>query len=353
MLYPRERHGSYVDVYSLPAYRRVVAHIRRHSEFFDRRGIAAPFLYTLAARVESTTVLESSSEVTRTVVHTPYGPLYQESRLDSGTSAHWQIRHLLKSIADLDKLLTIPYEPAAPNLDSYLEAGQRLGDGGLMMTDLSTPVGFLASYASPENLAYWIATDLDALVRFLDVIFEREYRFLEEALRRGAGPVFFLTGSEFVAPPLASPTALTRLFTRYCQPLCELVHRSAGHVIVHHHGRIRAVLEEIVAAGADGIHPIEEPPVGDMGLAEAKQVLAGRACIVGSVQYDDLARLEDAEFEALIRRQIREAGPGGGYIAAPTAGPYEAEITLRQARNLCRMVDLVRELGTYPLAMDI
>lgn len=353
MLYPRERYGAYVDVYSLPTYREVAPFIRQNTDFLDRRGLDAPFLYTAAAQISTQTVPEGTAQVTRTVVHTPYGPLAQESRLDPSNSAHWQTQHLLREIEDLDRLLAIPYEPGAPDLRAYLEAGQRLGDDGLMMMDLGTPVGFLDGHAAPETLAYWIATEMEALVRFLDVLFERQYRFVEQALEEGAGPVFFVTGTEFVAPPLASPAAFERLSTRYNQPLFELIHRYHGHVIVHHHGRARAVLEQIVAAGADGIHPIEEPPIGDLPLAEAKELIAGRACIVGSVQYDDLARLPDDEFEALIRRQIRDAAPGGGYIAAPTAGPYEAEITPRLARNLRRMVELVRELGSYPLADDI
>ncbi len=353
MLYPRERYGAYVDVYSLPAYREVAPFIRRNTDFLDRRGLATPFLYTTAAKVATETVDEGTTQVTHTIVHTPYGPLTQESRLGPASSAHWDTQYLLHEIEDLDKLLAIPYEPAMPDLRAYLEAGRRLGDDGLMMMDLGTPIGFLDGHAAPETLAYWIATEMETLVRFLDVLFERQYQFLEKALQGGAGPVFFVTGTEFVAPPLASPAAFERLATRYNQPLFELIRRYNGHIIVHHHGRIRAVLEQIVAAGADGIHPIEEPPVGDMPLAEAKESIAGRACIVGSVQYDDLARLPDDEFEALIRRQMREAGRDGGYIAAPTAGPYEAEITPRLARNLMRMVELVRELGTYPLANDI
>lgn len=353
MFYPRERYGSYVDVYTLPVYQPVVEHIRRHSDWLDRRHVDSPFLYTAAAAVESGTTAQGNVQVSRMVVHTPYGPLCQEARLGADASAHWVTQHLLETLEDLDKLLAIPYEPATPDLAAYHAAAQRLGDDGLMMMDLGTPVGFLDGHASPETLACWIATDLDALVRFLDVLFERQYRFVEEAIRRGAGPVFFVTGSEFVAPPLASPTAFDLLFTRYSRPLFELIHRYGGYAIVHHHGRARAVLEAIVAAGADGIHPIEEPPVGDMPLAAAKRLLAGRACIVGSVQYDDLARLPDDEFESLVRRQIREAAPGGGYIAAPTAGPYEASITPRQVRNLIRLIDLVRQWGTYPLAQEL
>ncbi|MCL6429618.1 MAG: uroporphyrinogen decarboxylase family protein [Anaerolineae bacterium] len=353
MLFPRERHGAYVDVYSLPSYREVAPYIRSHTDFFDRRGIESPFLYTAVAQVESARRQERGLCITETTVYTPYGPLSEQVRLGPDSAAHWHTRYLLRELEDLDKLLAIPYEPAVPDVTPFLTAASRLGNDGVMMMDLDTPVGFLDSHAAPETLAQWIATDLDTLVRFLDVLFSRELRFIEQALQQGVGPVFFVTGSEFVAPPLASPAVFERLYLRYAVPLFELIHRYGGCALVHHHGRIAAVLEQIVAGGADGIHPIEEPPVGDMPLAEAKRIMAGRACIVGSVQYDDLARLPDDEFEALIRRQIREAAPGGGYIAAPTAGPYETTIAPQHQRNLMRMVDLVHQWGVYPLRSEV
>jgi uroporphyrinogen-III decarboxylase len=352
-LYPRARYGAYVDVYNLPAYRELVPIIWQQTDFFDRRGIPAPFLYTAAARVESETTTEGRSEVTRTQVETPYGALTAESRLNPNASAHWDTECLFKRIEDLEAALAIPYEPAIPDLTEFLEAGRRLGDAGLMMMDLSTPVGILDGAAAPADFACWIAQEMDALLRFLDVVFEREYRWLEEALRRGAGPVFFATGTEFVAPPLASPTAFARLSTRYSTPLFELIHRYGGYVIVHHHGRARLVIDQILASGADAIHPIEEPPIGDTPLADAKRRMAGRATIVGSVQYDDLSRLEDEPFEALVRRQIRDASAGGGHILAPTAGPYETEITPQHVRNLKRMIELAHEWGTYPLRGDL
>jgi uroporphyrinogen-III decarboxylase len=353
MLFPRESYNAYVDVYNLPAYSEIAYYIRQHTDFFDRRSISVPFLFTSVAQFDHRTVVEDQIEVTKSTLNTPYGQLIQETKRNSRSSTHWRTKYLFRQIEDLEKALAIPYEPAVPDLSDFLAASKRLGDDGLMMMDLPTPVEFIGEYTAPEDFAYWIATEIDALMHFLDVVFEREYRWLEEALQLGAGPVFFVTGTEFVAPPLASPHVFAHLSTRYNQPLFELIHRYGCYVIVHHHGRIRAVLDQIVEAGADGIHPIEEPPIGDMPLAEAKQILAGRTTIVGSVQYDNLARLPDDEFEALIRRQIRDAAPGGGFILAPTAGPYEAEITSQHVRNLRRMVDLARELGTYPLSTNI
>jgi uroporphyrinogen-III decarboxylase len=291
--------------------------------------------------------------ILRQRLSTPYGPLTQESRTDNNTSAHWQTEYLFKEIEHLHWALAVPYMRTSPCVDEIKEAEKRLGDDGLLMVDLPTPISSLHSYASPADLACWIATDIDVLTHYLDVVVQRQLDWLTQALEAGAGPVFFVTGTEFVAPPLASPAAFARLATRYNGPLFELIHRYGGHIIVHHHGRARQVLAQIVDAGADGVQPIEEPPVGDLPLAAAKELMRERCTIVGSVQYDDLSRLDDDAFEALIRRQIRDAAPEGRFILAPTAGPYETEITLQHARNLRRMIDLAHELGTYPLRDDI
>lgn len=348
MLFPRERLSYYVDVYRLPAYAEIAPFIYAESDWLDRRSIATPYLFTANAQFEQVVLYEGDTRVVHARLDTPLGPLEQEERHDLASSASWQTRYLLQDLSDLEKALAIPYEPPRPDLAEFREAAARLGDAGLMMLNLSTPIECVSEYAAPANFALWIATDLPALTRFMDVAFEREYRFVEEALRQGAGPVFFVTGTEFAAPPFTSPAIFRRLCTHYNAPLFELIHRYGGHVIVHHHGRAKAVLEEIVESGADGVHPVEEPPVGDMPVAEAKLTMAGRACIVGSVQYDDISRLPEEEFDALVRRQIADGAAGGGMILAPTAGPYETVISPRHARNLRRMVEIARE-SRYPL----
>jgi hypothetical protein len=117
---------------------------------------------------------------------------------------------------------------------------------------------------------------------------------------------------------------------------------------VHHHGKIDAVLERIADLDADGIQPIEEPPIGDCTMAGAKRRVGDRVCLIGSVQYDDFERLAPDEMEELVRRQICDAGTGGGMILAPTAGPYAAQLTKRQRENTIRFIEAGRKWGRYP-----
>ena len=161
--------------------------------------------------------------------------------------------------------------------------------------------------------------------------------------------MFFSVGTEFVAPPMCSPAAFDYLITPFDTPLFELIHSFGGKVIVHHHGNIDSILERIAGLGADGIQPIEEPPVGDCTMANAKARVGSRVCIIGSVQYDDVARLSPGAIDSLVKRQIQDAGMGGGMILAPTAGPYAAHLTKQQQENTLRFIEAGLKWGKYPL----
>ena len=349
MLYPREHYGAYVDVHHLPSYARVMPVIWAETDWLDRRDLRAPAFYSAATQMETSVEAHPDHTIRRTVLHTPLGDLTSRHWQDNKNAAGSTVEHFCKDVTDLEKILAIPYEPVEPDLAAFHEAGKRLGDAGLMMVNLETPIGVAYELVHPETFALWTLTEREALVRFTRVMFEREYTFLKKALEKGAGPVFFAVGTEFVAPPMCSPQAFDVLITPFDAPLFELIHRYGGKVIVHHHGRISAILERIAEIGADGIHPVEEPPIGDCPLAEAKARVGDRVCLVGSVQYDDFERLTPDEMEALVRRQIRDAAVEGGMILAPTAGPYAAELTSRHQENILRFIAAGHTWGRYPL----
>jgi uroporphyrinogen-III decarboxylase len=248
-------------------------------------------------------------------------------------------------------VLSIPYEPVEPDLGPFKEAESKLtDDDGLMMVSLGMPIGAAYGLTHPENFAIWTLTERERLVRFTQEIFVREYAFLEKALKAGAGPVFFAVGTEFVVPPMCSPQAFEALITPVDKPIFDLIHQYGGKVIVHHHGNVSGILEHIADLGADGIQPIEEPPIGDCTMAEAKARIGDRVCLVGSVQYDDFARLTPDAMKPLVKRQIGDAASGGGMILAPTAGPYATYLSERQQENTLRFIQAGKVWGEYPLS---
>ena len=352
MLFPREQLPHYVDVHSLPSYARVLPHVWRNTDWLDRRFIEAPPFFTGAAEVEERTGTQGAWTITRRILHTPLGDLTSEVRRDDRAARGAATEFYCKDVTDLEKVLSIPYEPAEPDLTAIGRAAGRLGDAGVMMISPPMPVGVAYYALGPEQFALYTLTERETLARFIRVMFDRAYGFLKQALKAGAGPVFFLVDTEFMAPPLCSPQSFDALLMPVNSAIIELVHAHGGKVIVHHHGKIDALLERIAEMGADGIHPVEEPPVGDCTLAEAKRRVGDRVCFVGSVQYDDFERLTRDQMEDLVKRQIRDAADGGGVILAPTAGPYAVELTERQQENTIRFIEAGRRWGRYPLQVS-
>ncbi len=349
MLYPREYLSYYVDIHNLPSYKRILPAIWNKTDWFDRRSIPSPMFYTAAVNTETKVNQQGNWMITQSILHTPLGDLCSEHRQDKDNAAGATTEHYCKHISDLEKILSIPYKPIEPDVTGLHRAAKKLGDAGLMMVDLGMPIGVAYHCAHPETFAIWTLTEREYLVHFTRVMFERLYTFLHKALETGAGPVFFSVGTEFVAPPMCSPAAFDALITPFDAPLFALIHQYGGKVIVHHHGNINGILERITNLSADGIHPIEEPPVGDCTLEDAKSRIGNRVCLVGSVQYDDFARLTPDAMEALVKRQIEDAAAGGGMILAPTAGPYAAHLTQRQQDNTLSFIEAGLKWGKYPL----
>ena len=78
MLYPRERLSYYVDVDSLPSYRRIIPAIWEQTDWLDRRGIPAPPFHTAAAETETHIEKNHGWTIRRQVLHTPLGYLASE-----------------------------------------------------------------------------------------------------------------------------------------------------------------------------------------------------------------------------------------------------------------------------------
>jgi uroporphyrinogen-III decarboxylase len=349
MLYPRLYLPYYADVHHLPDYAEVMPYVWEKTDWLDRRGIPIPPFYTAAARVEEKNLSEGDWLITKSVLFTPKGSLTAEFRAEKGTASSSTTEYYCKDLSDLDKILAIPYEPAEPDASSFLNAAKELGDAGLMMVDLGMTVGITYELMGPEAFAIYSIAELDTLYQFSRVMFERLYVLLEKLLKAGVGPVFFPVDSEYVSPPLVSPRTFDALVAPFYAPLFELIHEYGGKVIVHHHGKINRILERLVDLGVDGIHPIEEPPVGDCSLANAKRRVGQRTCLVGSVQWDDFQRLPPDEMEALVKRQISDAAQGGGMILAPSAGPYPDFLSERHQENTIRFIEAGLRWGRYPL----
>jgi hypothetical protein len=109
--------------------------------------------------------------------------------------------------------------------------------------------------------------------------------------------------------------------------------RTAGvPVYTHTCGRIGDRLDLMLATGTQGVDTLDPPPLGNVDLATAKRVLAGRAFIKGNLNAVALLEYQTpAQLEAAVRACLSAGSAGGGYIlstacsVAPRVEPWKLE----------------------------
>ncbi len=335
LLFPWDRTSYYTDVRSEPSYAPVVDAMRRSASILNRRNFdidvfRGDFRDAFPEKRFRTSL-----------------PRELSTRVDDSATPLTAAGRFLDSEEDLDIFLSLPVEDDPGVIDAALSSflpGYRAEraafpqDSGAMMLDLGEPIGVL--YAASNLLEYpvWSLTrrgEIAAFLRRLQRHFTEKYRW---CLERDLADVYFMVGSELAAPPMVGPETFREWILPFHKELIDLVHSYDRLVITHFHGRIRNLLDEFLRLAPDGLHTIEEPPVGDCPLSEALDRVDDRIALIGTIQYDEFRALEPDAMRAEVRR-VLSAAKGRRFILSPTAGPFHPALDERMRDNYLAFLD--------------
>ena len=285
-------------------------------------------------------------ERVRHTIQTPKGDLscVVQDRPGGGVEKHW-----VTSIEEAERVLSIPYVPSRPPLTEFLNTRERLRGRSTAQVTVGDPVSDLA-VINPELRSLWTRTERDLLVEMMDVSFERIMAQLDYLLENSVGPIYYINGPEYAIPPLMSPADFEEFVVQYDSQMIAKIHTHGMLTHVHCHGRVNRFLERFVAMGTDSLNPLEPPPLGDVVLADAKRRVGKRMCLIGNIQYEDLAAASLDQVKDLVKDAIAQGAPGGGFILSLCAAPYEVPLPEKTGRNLVAMLRFAREFGNYPIA---
>ena len=107
---------------------------------------------------------------------------------------------------------------------------------------------------------------------------------------------------------------------------------------IHCHGPLSAVLEDFIEIGANCLHPLEAPPMGDVTLAEAKRRIGHAICLEGNLQIGDIYAGKTADIVAQVKHNIEVTG-GRGYILCATASPHTPTLSDLTVKNYLAMIE--------------
>ncbi len=378
LLFPWDRTTYYTDVRKEPSYAPVVEAMTQKASILNRRNFdievfALDFRAAFPEKTfrsslpralstqEVSTRAAEAANTTNTGTHpagtssgstgvSPAGALSGPSASAlAATSAAvlTAAGRFLDSEEDLDVFLSLPIldEPAAIEsaLSAYLPGylAEKVAfpiDTGAMMLDLGEPIGVLYGAANLLEYPIWSLTRREEITAFLGRLqkhFIEKYRW---CLERDLADIYFMVGSELAAPPMVSRKTFREWILPFQKELIDLVHSYGKLVITHFHGQIRDLLDDFLWLAPDGLHTIEEPPVGNCPLSEALAKVDDRIALIGTIQYDEFRALEPLAMRAEVRRVLSQA-KGRRFILSPSAGPFHPVLDDRMLDNYLAFLD--------------
>ncbi len=190
---------------------------------------------------------------------------------------------------------------------------------------------YVAPYEEAELYAYLMGHIADAAGEYNQALVEAGVDCIgiqgHMAGGRTTGPDFF---REFVQP--------------YEKRLLNAIHTAGGFSVYHNCGFARSLYDNYRELGMSVWETVSEPPRGDNHLAEAKQLLGDKICLLGNLdQVDFLKRATPQAVAARTRELVRAGKPGGRYIFSTS--DYLEIGTPRE--NVVAMIEAAKDEGVY------
>jgi uroporphyrinogen-III decarboxylase len=273
---------------------------------------------------------------TITTIATPKGNLTQRYRRTHVTGC--MIEFPCKNAEDVEKYLSIPFQPSNPNVEGFLARRAEIGEEGLVLAGIGDAICLPATILSPEDMCLlWIEAP-ELMQRLVDLAAERVNVFVETACQKGVD-AYRIVGGEYATEQLG-PRGFNALVSPQDMELINIIHKYGGIAYYHNHGDVDRFLEGFAELGIDALDPLEVPPYGNVDLADAKHRIGDRVCLVGGL--DDMEILESLDEETvkiMARKCIEAVGTDGYCLGGTASGTY----TEKAAQNFIALVEVALE----------
>jgi len=173
-------------------------------------------------------------------------------------------------------------------------------------------------------------------------------RVIQRAAEMGVNVVFSGDDVADNRGPMFAPNLWENLFLPHYRRLTTAIHEAGLYHWKHSDGNMYPLLDSIVAAGSDGIDPID--PSGGMELKVVKAKYGDRVAIKGNVDQTELLMYgpPEAVVES-VKSCIVDAGVGGGYVCSSSNSIHSGV----DPELYKIMVDSIHHYGQYPLDMEL
>jgi len=193
-----------------------------------------------------------------------------------------------------------------------------------------------------DNLLMYLIEKPEQVKRLVDLSVEHTKALIQKAAQLGAD--LFVFGDDYGgnSGPMMSPKHFEQFFLPGMKELVDTARNMGAYTIKHTDGNINSILEMILSAGFNGIHPLD--PEAGMDINEVKKKYGRRVCVIGNIDTGKLLSESTPEdVDDAVRNTIIEVAPGGGYIIS-SANSIHSHV---KPHNYAAMLNAARKYGDY------
>ena len=270
------------------------------------------------AEVEKRYTRVGEETLIRTLYRTPAGEaqLVQRVRADAGYGSAWTVEPLIKGPRDAEVMRNFIEDTVyEPNYAGLRHWQKQIGEDGIVLgsVDLSAfQVLVNPDWLGMDGVSYWLAdhpSEFDALYDALVRSQSRIYELAAEA------PVELIHSDENVTAVFVGPALFQRYHLPFYRRLVPQLHAAGKLYVAHYDGSLRPLAQLLIDAPIDVVEAFTPPPMGDLGVAEAKTLWPNK--VIWS-NFPGSLFLEDEAAIAAYTRGLLEEAAGGRFVLGIT-----------------------------------
>jgi len=238
---------------------------------------------------------------------------------DGEATMHWAREHdgLIRTREDLRDFNFPTLEDA--DFSALAEAAGLLPEGMKIMSSTTGIWESVWQVMGFENFCFAYADDPG----MIDEVFEAFAAFHFDVFRKeidmpGVAGMWYTDDFAYATGPMVDPAILRRHVFPVMKKMGVLCREREMPLVFHSDGDLTQVLEDIIDAGANALHPIEPKA---MDIMDLKRKYAGKLALVGNIDVDLLTRATPDEIRRVTEEKIRTLGPDGYCVGSSNSVP--------------------------------
>lgn len=270
--------------------------------------------------------------------------LRQEGKL--GDEKSWNLEYT-SFIQCRDDFERFPWDVAAQIKTAHVESIKAILPPGMKVIILSGKIYTLSCMLMGfEEFSMSLACEDGLAADVMRMVAEIQSNALESVLLMDhVGAAWAVDDIAATNTTMLSPEMLRKWLFPWYERIAANCHAAGKLFFYHTDGNIYPVIEDMIALGVDGIHPIDPTA---LDIREFKKRYGDRICLLGNTPTELLRSGTVEDVQTYVKGLIRDVAPGGGFcLGSGNSVPEWANLD-----NYNAMRETGLEFGGYPIRVD-